>query len=122
MGFVDHDDVPLRLLQVRAIFGVLLQCVDRDDGFVVVIERVVIGGDAAAYPLNADGVQPCQGDGEAVPELLLELRQHALHGQHEDAPAASPGDEFAYEDASFQRLAETDAVGDQDALAGSRER
>ena len=113
---VDDDDVPVRLLQVGAVLGILLQRVDRDDRLVVVMERVVAGGDAAAHALDADRVEPGQRDGEAAPELLLELREHALDGQHEDAPAPAAGDELADEDARLQGLAEPHRVGDEDAL------
>ena len=81
----------------------------------------MVGRDAAAHPLNADRVQAGQGNGEAVPELLLKLRQHALHGQHQNATPAPAGDELAHQDAGFQRLAEPHGIGDQDALAGPRE-
>ena len=116
---VDDDDVPLRLLQVGAVLRVLLERIDGDDRLVVVVEGVVVGRDAAAHPLDADGIQAGQGDGEPVPELLLELRQHALYRQHEDAPAAPPGNEFAHQDAGFQGLAEAHGVGDQDAPGGA---
>ena len=116
MRLVDDDDVPVGLLQVVAVLGVLLQRVDRDDRLVVVVERVVAGRDAATHPLDADRVEPREGDGEAVPELLLELREHALDGQHQDAPAPAAGDQLADEDARLQGLAESHRVGDQDAL------
>ena len=81
----------------------------------------MVGRDAAAHPLNADGVQAGQGDGEAIPELLLKLRQHALHRQHQNATPAPAGDELAHQDAGFQRLAESHGIGNQDALTGPRE-
>ena len=74
------------------------------------------GRDAAPHPLDADGVEPHEGDGEAVPELLLELREHAPHGQHQDAPAPAAGDQLGDQDARLERLAEPHRVGDQDAL------
>ena len=86
MRLVYDDDVPVGLLQVGAVLGVLLQGVDRDDRLVVVVERVVAGRDAAAHPLDADRVELGERDREPVPELLLELRQHALDGQHQDPP------------------------------------
>ena len=115
---VDDDDVPVRLLQIRAVLGVLLQGVDGDDGLVVVVERVVAGRYAAAHALDADRVEPRERDGEAVPELLLELRQHALDGQHQDAPAPAAREQLADEDARLQRLAQPDGVRDEDALPG----
>ena len=118
---VDDDDVPPRLFEVGAVLRILLEGVDGDDRLVVVVERVVVGGDPASYPLDADGIQARQGNGEAVPELLLKLRQHALDGEHEDAPPAPPGDELAHEDAGFERLSESYGVGDEDPLAGPGE-
>ncbi len=73
------------------------------------------------HPLYADRVEPGERDREAVPELLLELREHALEHQHQNAPAPPPGDQFADQDACFQRLPETHRIGDQDALSGPRE-
>ena len=113
---VDDDDVPVRLLQVRAVLGVLLQGVDGDDRLVVVVERVVAGRDATPHPLDADRVEPHEGDREAVPELLLELREHAPDGQHQDAPPPPAGDQLGGQDARLERLAEPHRVGDQDAL------
>ena len=118
---VDDDDVPPRLFEVGAVLRILLQGVDGDDRLVVVVERVVIGRDSAAHPLNADGIQAGQGNDEPVPEFLLKLRQHAFHSKDEDAPPAPSGNELAHQDAGFQRLAESYGVGDQDALAGPRE-
>ena len=118
---VDDDDVPPRLFEVGAVLRILLQGVDGDDRLVVVVERVVIGRDSAAHPLNADGIRAGQGNDEPVPEFLLKLRQHAFHSKDEDAPPAPSGNELAHQDAGFQRLAESYGVGDQDALAGPRE-
>ena len=104
MGLVDDDHVPACLLQIGAVLRVLLEGVDGDDGLVVVVERVVVGRDAAAHALYADGIEPHQRDGEAVPELLLELREHALHGQHQDPPGPAAGDQLADEDPRFKGL------------------
>ena len=119
--FVDDDHVPVRLLQVGAVLGILIQRVDGDDRLVVVVERIVVGRDAAPHPLDADGVEPRERDGEAVPELLLELGEHALHREHQDAPGAPPGNQLAHQDAGLQGLAETDRIRDQDALSGPGE-
>ena len=76
---------------------------------------------AAPHPLNADGVEPRERDREPVPELLLELGEHALHREHQDAPGAPSGDQLAHQDAGLQGLAETDRIRDQDALPGPGE-
>ena len=75
------------------------------------------GREPAPHALDADGVEPGQRDGEAVPELLLELREHALDGQHQDPAAPAARDQLAHQDARFQGLAEPHRVGDEDALA-----
>ena len=114
---VNDDHVPIGLLQVGPVLGVLLQGVNRDDGFVVVVEGVVVRGDAAADALDADGVEAGERDREAVPELLLELGQHALDGEDEDPPAPAAGDQLADQHSRFEGLAEPHRVGDEDALA-----
>ena len=118
---VDDDHVPVRLLQVGAVLRILLQRVDGDDRLVVVVERIVVGRDAAPHPLDADGVEPRERDREPVPELLLELGEHALHREHQDAPGAPAGDQLAHQDAGLQGLAESDRIRNQDALPGSGE-
>jgi hypothetical protein len=117
VGLVDDDDVPLGALDVRAELVVLLERVDRDDRLVVVVEGVVVGGDLLADAREAHRVEADEGDREARPQLLLELREHALHRGDEDAPPAPAADELGEEDARFERLAEADGVGDQDAGA-----
>ena len=55
---VDDDHVPVRLLQVGAVLGILLEGVDGDDRLVVVVEGIVVGRDATPHALDADGVEP----------------------------------------------------------------
>ena len=81
----------------------------------------MVGRDAAPHALDADGVEPREGDGEAVPEFLLELGEHALHREYQDAPGTPPGDQLAHQDAGLQRLAEANRIRDQDALPGPGE-
>ena len=80
------------------------------------------GRDSAAHALDADRVEPGERDCEAVPELLLELRQHALDGQHQDAPAPTAGDQLTDEDARLQGLPQPYGVSDENALARLAER
>ena len=54
MGFVDDNDVPVCVFEIGAIFGVLLEGIDGDDRPVVIVKRVLIGGDAGADALDAD--------------------------------------------------------------------
>jgi hypothetical protein len=117
MGLVDDDDVPPRALQIVAVFEVALQGVDRDDGLVVVVERVMVGGNAAAHACKPHGIEPHQRNGKTVPQLLLELREHALQRHDQDAVAPAALDQLRDEHTRFERLAEPHAVGNQDALA-----
>ena len=122
LALIDHDDVPIGVIQVVAVFAVVLQRVHRDDGLVVVVKRVLVGGDLLPDALDANRIEPHQGDGETRPELLLELHQHALGGHHQDAPAAAAADQLAAKDAAFQRLAQTHRIGDQQPLPRHRQR
>jgi hypothetical protein len=45
-------DVPPGVLQIVAVLEVVFECVDRDDGPVVVVERIVVGRDVVAHPLR----------------------------------------------------------------------
>ena len=113
---VDDDHVPIRILQVGAVFGVLLQGVDGDDGFVVVVERIVVAGNVAPHPLDARRIEPRERNGEAIPELLLELRKHAFQHQHQNAPSTAASQQFAHQNASFQRLAQPHRIRDENTL------
>lgn len=92
VGLVDDDEIPPGAFQVVAVFAVALERIDRDDGAVVLAERVVVGRYLAADALDASRIQARQGDGEAVPELLLELAHHTFGGDHEDAPGTAAAD------------------------------
>ena len=118
VGFVDDDDVPPGVFEVGAVFAVLLQGVDRDDGPVVVVERIVVRRDVAADALEAGGVKPGERDGEAGPDFLLELGEHRLDRDDEDAPAAAALDHLGEEDATLDGFPEADGVGDEESLAG----
>jgi len=116
VALVDDDDVPGRVFEVVAVLQVALEGVHGDDRAVVVVERIVGGGDPASDAPDAGRVQTHQRDGEAVPELLLELRQHALERDHQDAPATTAADQFGHQDAGLEGLAQPHGVCDQDAL------
>ena len=77
----------------------------------------MVARNVVAHPLQAGGVEPGERDGEAVPQLLLELGHHALEGEHQDALAAAAAHQLGDQDAGFQGLAQAHGVGDQDALA-----
>ncbi len=65
VGLVDDDDVPGGVFQKDAVLVLLLQRVDRDDRAVEVVERVGVGGQEIANPLDPGGIEPYEGDGEA---------------------------------------------------------
>ena len=82
----------------------------------IMMERVCVGRDPAANPLQADRVQANQRNREARPKLLLELGHHALGRDHQDALAFAAFDQFAEQDADLNRLAEANGVGDENSL------
>ncbi|MNG38263.1 hypothetical protein D3C84_1259020 [compost metagenome] len=51
MALIDDDDVPPGLLEVVSILQAGLECIDRNDGAVVVIERIVVGRDTVTHTL-----------------------------------------------------------------------
>jgi hypothetical protein len=118
VGFVDDDRVPVALVRPDTKFGILLEGIDRDDGLVVVVERVGVGRDAATDALISHRVETDERNREARPELLLELGHHALGRDDEDAFALASGDELTEQDADLDGLAEADGVGLEDPLAG----
>ena len=115
VAFVDDDQVPPGVLKIIPVLQIVLEGVDGNDAAVVVIERVVVGRDAVAHPRQTHRVQTHQGDGEAGPPLLLELGEHGLLGDDQDAFAAPALDQFGGQDAALQGLAQAGAVGDEDA-------
>ena len=103
---IDHDDVPAAVFEMDAVVGAGLQRVDGDDGAIVVMERIGIGGNAGADAVDAEGIKAHQRNSEPRPHFLLELGHHALHRDDQDALPAPPLDEFAQQDADFDRLSQ----------------
>jgi len=93
VGLVDDDRVPALLLQVGEV-AVGLQRVDGHDDAFVEGERVAVGGKLLTDPLDADGVEADERQGEAGPELELHLLQHMTWRDHQDPFAAAPADKF----------------------------
>ncbi len=110
--FVDDDRVPGDVLQVVGV-GRRLEGVDRHDDPFEVGERVPAGRDLLLDALDAGGVQAHQRQGEAGPQLALELLQHMGGRDHEDALTAPATDQLRERDADLQRLAQADHIGDQ---------
>ena len=117
MALVDDDDIPPGILKIVAVFEVALEGVDRDDAAVEVVEWVVVRRDAIAHPRQAHRVQPHERDRKPTPPLLLELGEHRLLCDDEDALAAAPLNQLGGQHAGFQRLAQAHSVRDQDARA-----
>ena len=117
MAFIDDDDIPPRVFEIVAVLQIALEGVDRNDAAIEVVERVVVGRDAVAHPGQANRVQPHQRDRKAAPPLLLELGEHGLLCDDEDALATAPLNQLGGQHAGFQRLAQADGVGDEDARA-----
>ena len=101
-----------------AVLAVVLERVDGDDDPLVVGERVAARRDLPLDALDADRVQPDQRDREPGPQLVLELLQHLLRGDDQDALAPAAADQLGQDEADLQGLAEADDVGDEDARAG----
>src|SRR5699024_4884708 len=114
VGFVDDDGVPVRAVQVMCV-DVALERVHGDDRALEIGEGVATSGDVLLNTLDSGGVQTDERDGEASPQLTLELLQHMRGGDDEDALAAAAPDEFREQDADLEGLPKADHVRDQDA-------
>ena len=68
--------------------------------------------DRVADALKPERIETDERDREAGPELLLELRQHALLRNHQDATSAAALDELGRKDAGLECLTQADRVGD----------
>ena len=107
VALVDDDDVPPGVLQIVAVLEVALERIDRDDAAVEVVERVVVAGMLLRTRCKTHRIQPHQRDGEAAPPLLLELGQHALERDDQDALPRPRWISSVARIAGFQRLAQT---------------
>ena len=119
MGLVDDDEVPPCRLKRRPVLPVVLEGVDGDDGLVELVEGVVVQRDAGPDLADARAVDPDERDRKPGPELLLELGEHRLRRDDEDALSPAAQDELGSEQAGLKGLAEADVVADEDARAGS---
>ena len=122
LGLVDHDDVPIRGIECRAILDVPFQRINGDDHLVVVGERVGVRRNLGTNLLDARGVQTNQRNSEPFPHLLLELDHHAFRCHHENTTSFAAFDEFRHQDTGLQGLAKTDGVSDENSLARLGER
>ncbi len=118
VGLVDDDEIPPRRLKSRPVLPVVLEGVDGDDGLVELIEGVVVQRDAGPDLPDPRTVDPDERDREAGPEFLLELGEHRLGGDDENALGPAPEDELGGEQACLKRLPEADVIAHEDASAG----
>ena len=73
MTLVYDYDIPAGLLDIVTELGVVLEGVYRNDGLVVVVERVLVSRNLRTDLVHAIAVQTDKGNREAVPHLFLEL-------------------------------------------------
>ena len=101
MAFIYDDNVPPCQAEVIAVLQIGFQRVHRNDGPVEVVEGVVIRRNQVPNALQSHRVESNERNGKSRPPFLLELREHALLGDHKDALAAPALDELRGEDAGF---------------------
>lgn len=118
VGLVDDDDVPVGILQIGAVFGILLKRIHGDDAFVKIMERIVVGGDLLPYTVQAHRIQAGQRDGKTGPQFFLELGHHAFDRDHKDASAPAATDELGQQYAALQRFTQAHGIRDEQALPG----
>ena len=73
MTLVYDYDIPAGLLDIVTELGVVLEGVNRNDGLVVVVKRVLVSRDLSTDLVHAIAVQTDEGNRKAVPHLFLEL-------------------------------------------------
>jgi len=118
MCLVNDDDVPPGLFEIMPVFDVLLEGIDGDDRPIEVMKWIVVGRQAVAHALQAGGIETHKGNGEAIPELLLELSQHGFDCQHQNALASPTSNQLGDQNAGFQCLAQANGISDQDSRTG----
>ena len=121
MRLIDDNNIPAGILQMDTVFTVPLDRVDGNDGFVIVMERIMVAGQIPTDTLNLGGIQADQRNGKTLPHFLLELGHHALDGHNENTTAFSTSDQLTNQNTGFQRFTKTDTVRHQDTLTGTGE-
>ena len=61
------------IFDVTSELRVVLQCINRDNRFIVVLERVFVSGYLAANAVHTNTIKTDQRYVEAVPKFFLEL-------------------------------------------------
>ena len=116
VDLVDHDDVPLHLLQLRPILR-LLKSVHRHDHPGEIRERIPARRQLLPHLLNAHRVQAHQRNGEPRPHLLLELLQHMPRSHHENPRTPTAANQLRDDHSDLEGLAQADGVGKQNPCA-----
>ena len=122
MALVNDHYVPAGLLDVMTELRVVLQGIDRDDGPVIVLERVLVCGNLRADLVYSVAVQPLEGQGKAVPHLFLELREDGLECNDKDPLSPAALDEFGEHDSHLDSLSQAHAVRYEEPRARELER
>ena len=96
-----------------AIPANILEGIHRNDDPVVDLERVFRRGNPQAQPGDASRIETHQRNRKPVPEFGLELRQHRLLGQHQDAAGAASAYQLTQDHADFDGFAKADLIGQE---------
>ena len=107
---INHNDIPMRLLQPCTETTIVFQCVYGDDSLVVIVERIFI---ERYFVLNLgypNTVKTNKGNGKAVPDFFLELCKDALKGADENALSSAATNHLAEKDANLNSLTKTHTI------------
>ena len=107
MAFVNHNYIPMCFFEPSTETTIILQRINRDDGLVVVVERILIKRNLVLNLCHTKTVQTNQGNGKAIPNFLLELSQYAFQRTHQYAFATATANHFSQEDTHFNCLTQT---------------
>ena len=114
--FIDDNNVPIGIFQMYPVFHISFQCINRNNHFIIIEKRIVIGRKAGTNAGNTAGVQPHQGNRKTIPHFLLELGHHTFYRNHKDTFPLAPGNEFRHQNTGFQCLTEAYTVRNKDTL------
>ena len=114
---INHNDVPMRLLQPCTETTVVFQRVNGDDGLVVIVEWIFVERYLVLNLGYAYAVKTNKGYGKAVPDFFLKLCKDALQGTDKNALSSATTNHLAEKDADFNSLAKTYTICYQEARA-----
>ena len=113
VALVDHYDVPMGLFEPCPEAAVVLQCVDGDDGLVVIVEGILVERYLILYLCHSHAVETHKRYGKAVPYLLLKLGKNTLQGANEYALATSATYHLGKEDPHLDGLSQSHTIGNK---------